>query len=126
MKEIGAKIIISVIFLACAAYEINARILLNIPWNGINPAANNFAFVLGLIWMVGAIAVWSGGSLTKIFAIGSATFILLTHSVVILTCGNEYGRFFLLGAIVQAIAIYAGDLFSSEEATHLEHGSQKI
>lgn len=126
MREIGAKIIISIIFLGIAAYEINARVLLNIPWNGIEPAANKFAIVVGLIWVVGAIAAWSGSSITRIFAIGSATFILLMHTLIILTGGNEYGRIFFLVTLLLAVAIYAGSLFSSEEACRLERDSQKI
>jgi len=126
MREISAKIIISVIYLGISAYEINTRVLLNVPWNGIEPAANKFAIVLGLIWAVGAIATWSGSSITRIFAIGSATFVLLMHTLTILTAGNEYGRILFLLTLLLAIAIYAGGLFSSEEAAPLGRRSQKI
>ncbi len=126
MREFSTKFIVSVIFLGCAAYEIKARVLSDIPWTGIDPAANKFAIVLGLIWLVGAVAVWSGGSMTRIFAVGSGTFVLLMHALILLTAGNEYGRIVILGAIMQAVAIYAGGLFSFEKAVPLGKGPHRI
>jgi hypothetical protein len=89
----------SLLFLGLGAYEVHHDLIRQVRWTGYGLIANNVAYLLGALWLVGAVGVWIRRDVAWL-AILPGILATFAHGLVVAIGGSErIGGGFLAAAV---------------------------